>query len=363
MKRLLFVLVVVIGLALGWFIAQRPNASSHAAAKAPGDAPLDSADSALDATPLPAVRAAAHAATVEESSTTQAASDGSETAPNRFVRAQSSAGIELERVEVSQPNGSWREARVIEGRIDSGSFELPCTLRAPGHVATTIEKNARDVVLEPDALFVIHAKDLRVRFPDTKLTNVVGAAENERSLSASFVDKDHWAVAVSVLAPTNASQVDSRTDGTPRVLHFDLKSASGKSIVGDCTLRSGARTTWEADLGAPIEAEPLRVHLKPVAGERISAVKYELATIDSAEKGVVDVTQPWGSAKLPNLRAFQAARSSKVVNDSFGIDNVPIGVELTLSIVVGDNAAYGYARFVHDGSPRTIALQTEPIAR
>ena len=69
-----------------------------------------------------------------------------------WVRVVSSTGLALASVELEVEPRSWQRRDLVDGACALDRVHVPCGVRAPGHVAATVEKPGSDVTLEPDAL-------------------------------------------------------------------------------------------------------------------------------------------------------------------------------------------------------------------
>jgi hypothetical protein len=373
MKRWLAGFVVVVALVVWWSLAHRANAPTVAPVSLePRAAQLDSAHVPLaadaSAEPKTNVRMplASSSGTVPSStgsSTREGASRGSAYSKLEVVTVRSSLGIPITSLEVVSANTKLAYLHAKRNAPNTFSLELPCHVRAPGHIEANIGKSEREVVLEPDAVFVVRARGLRSRFPKASCTDIVGRAL-DRNTSDGFLDEDRWAVAVDI--EREASDVgDPSTSilarAQPSCVHFELGSKIEGTIIGTCFLSHGARITWDAPIGDPVPCAPLVVNVKSDEPEGHFFVSYKLTSIDAKEMHDVQIHEAWGDASLPKEPRVQIDMTDKRIESPFTIASVPLGMRLGLDVSHSRRWASGYSTFVHDGSPRTIEFQDEPV--
>jgi hypothetical protein len=110
------------------------------------------------------------------------------------------------------------------------------------------------------------------------------------------------------------------------------------------------------------------VTVKSSSSPASTVVTCKIASIDSVESRDVEHKMPWGHALLPGphyvaLEHKRAFAKNAVSIGSLSIGRVPLCAEIGVTLSDEKRWARGYARFVHDGTPRTIEIIDEPVVR
>lgn len=315
------------------------SARSTASASSPTSASLDSPDGADEvsrtalATPGPEVPAAAAPASATG------------------LRVRSAEGLALSLVEVEEEPGRWRDVALVDGVCGSATLQLPCRVRAPGHVAGMAASFADEVVLEADALLVLDGETLRECLRSIEFFAQYGPAVLvgfDRVATYGYTSPDRWAVAVSGAGTTESlgfrQQVDlALTDRTHRLIQVEFRATPG------------ARGRWTVPCSASLDSAALDVAIVRPADEPRGELVCELRVVSDRDV-LQELPQSWGRVVLlPGLRFTREGRVPANA-DRWQVTDVPLREDVVLTVMDPESRANGRLFFVHDGKPQRIRL-------
>jgi len=301
----------------------------------------------LPSTGVERIEGAGRTPSLEASTPTMPETSGSR------VRLRSSAGLPLTSAEIEVEPARWKPVEVVDGACETAGA---LRVRAPGHLPSALAD--REVVLEPDALLVLEAPELRgclatvepsaSLIPMSPQLREEWEATSSSFLTSGFVGTDRWAIAVS-------SRRASRFGEGQVYVDFCRKDYRIGWILFRAT--GGARIRWEFPCNLTTEVAPLDVRVARSAEDSAGDVDLHAWRMGSEPQQLVRQEFPWGTvAMMPPKDVFFTAKVGSGESTA-RIEGVPLG--LRYSLTAGDRATRSYGRVVfdHDGTPRTVEMQ------
>lgn len=274
------------------------------------------------------------------------------------LTVRSSIGLEFTFFEWRTPVGDWRRQNLEHGRCATTEMQLPCSVRAPGHVPAKAEKDGDEIVLDPDELLIIEGDDLRSCTSSIRIHDPyreIGQPLFEplaRACVAGFLSPTQWAMAVSHDLIQDAS---SDGEATAVVIWRDQHRA-------DVHLHpiAGVRARWTLPCDnrpacAPLElrvkrlpavSPPGRIALRATPG-RIGALATQWETFEWGNVAKYSLAQMWVDP------AHVESNASEFIYPA-----LPLGEPLLVFARDEVSGAYGRVEFLHDGSSQTIELRS-----
>lgn len=274
------------------------------------------------------------------------------------LTVRSSIGLELAFLEWETPERDWGRIDLEHGHCALGPLALPCRIRAPGHVAALARKDGDEIVLEPDALLVLEAHDLRT------CTNSIrnwdpyqGPSDRprlqmQRACSCGFLSSDAWALAVD-----------------HELIHEALPSpgAEPEAVIlfrdhhrADVQFHpiEGARARWTVPCDDLVPGAPLQLHLERPAEERAGDVVLRMTRPHETDPDARRERFEWGSATIyPHESVCMDDQRLAAKLQDFTFDFVPTATRVSIAGRDEASSAYGRIVFVHDGSARKLVLR------
>jgi hypothetical protein len=354
-KRILAVLIVVVVL-LGVWLSEFAHRSAPATIGSQSVvADSHDRDDEIDA-PIAAVKGAA----VERSSLGARAPEPPTTStvsPDR-VTVRSSIGLELPFAEIEREPKEWTQIAIEQGTCARSALVGASSVRAPGHVAVAVVPDAKEIVLEPDALLVLHADGLRtcVRTidPDDQYTDhSLGENKNmrpelRRGIAWGWLSDTEWALAVSP-----SSLEEAYRGGIELYLHWRDERMLSVQFDG----KPGCRERWEVPCDLRIPGSPLRVHVKRPPGFERGALLIGLSRFKPIGTPGWDQTFDWGRVHGWDDDDFSQRQHIEAGLSDASFPFAPTGVTLSVSALDDSSGAYGRVEFIHDGSDRELVLR------
>jgi hypothetical protein len=281
------------------------------------------------------------------------------TADSATLPVRSSAGFELDGIELEAPAGTWTWFPLEAGGIPRELSSQAQGFRAPGHQRTTLADDAAELVLEPDALLVLTASDLDDRlvgivpFGDPTKTPVdepETSDEIEALYSCGPIGSDRWAIAV------DARAAAERSGGVvPIALWWKSLGAARLELVP----RAGMREVWAVP-ERPSSAERalvVEIRAPAVASSRGIYVTLEQAPEEQGLAALEARELPFG--RLVHVPAIREVHQRPLARGATSVDLglQPVGARAR---VVADAFASGLRAesvFRFDGRARRLDLQ------
>jgi hypothetical protein len=268
----------------------------------------------------------------------------------QMLCVRSSAGIPLAFLEVER-EGTWTRHELVEGCTAALTDGLRLRARAPGHVERTLEPFAGELVLEPDALLLIEAAQLR------SCLDEFGIEESACRIELEFLEARTRAVAAGWVSDTcfGIAVACERLEPLPRQLQVRLVRADRKQTFLTLEPRTGMRERWRMPCDGMRAGVPLEVRVERPAGPR-GPVTVFLHCPKESDPGVELGTFSWGtvggfSSDISEQRTIEA--NEEVARFPFALQgrtHLVVGLDMTTH-------AYGRTEFVHDGTQRMLALR------
>ncbi|HTF88462.1 MAG TPA: hypothetical protein VK843_08635 [Planctomycetota bacterium] len=282
----------------------------------------------------------------------------------RTLGVRSSIGLVLPFIEWWVDEVEWQRVTLIDGHCEIGAMQLPCLVRAPGHVAAMASTAGEELVLEPDALLQLESADLRTcanwirpsdRYSASDPYNnqawdeTLMRPDYRRAIAWGWVADNRWALAVSTdllgeATHNEAVQAVVRwRDGRRADLYFAAKP--------------GSRNSWNVVCENTAATADLEVHVvRPDIGEA-GPVSLQLWRIVESTSNARTDTKEWGSVVFYSPETYWQSLVARAGAESALFDSVPLGTRLSLGARDEETCARGRLVFVHDGTARTIELR------
>jgi len=296
----------------------------------------------------------ARAPVAEAAAPAIAAEAAAERGTPRFL---SSTGLNLRFVDWRAARGDWQRVELAEGGRPVQAPKAPCEVRAPGHLAAILAERSAQLVLEPDALLVLSAPELRectrsIDVDDPFLSDsMLGTPEDNRRREVctyGFLSESEWAVALSAEAVLRVMNQEE--------LRIVLRWADERraDVLFDAV--PGARGRWDVPCDAFVPGAPLNVAIERLPRERRGEVQVFVARLDSGPADASRQFYDWGEVLYYPADPFDEQRGLDPDRDELDFGFVPTGVPLALVAQDPVSKAYGRLLFEHDGSPRRLTL-------
>ena len=268
----------------------------------------------------------------------------------QMLCVRSSAGIPLAFLEVER-EGTWTRHELVEGCAAALTDGLRLRARAPGHVERTLEPFAGELVLEPDALLLIEAAQLR------SCLDEFGIEESACRIELEFLEARTRAVAAGWVSDTcfGIAVACERLEPLPRQLQVRLVRADRKQTFLTLEPRTGMRERWRMPCDGMRAGVPLELRVERPAGLR-GPVTFLLHSPKESDPSLELSTHSWGtvggfSSELAEQRTIEATED--VLRFPFALQ----GRRHSAVALDQTTHAYGGIDFVHDGTPRVLVLR------
>ncbi len=352
MKRVLAVLIVAVVLLGVWLsgIGRRSTlrevgSPSVVAGNGDGHDAVDGPIAAVNG--AAAERSSLAAAVSSPTSPTAASSD--------LITVRSSIGLELPFAEFENDAGEWTQVALEAGTCARSAIAGATNARAPGHVAVAVVPDAKEIVLEPDALLVIEADALRdcARTIEPKDSFYGGElpkplpTELRACMAWGWLSDREWAITFSPL------RLGTSQEGACEV---HIRWSDGRRTMLTFKGKPGCRERWLAQCEQRVPGSPLHVHIDRPVGQPVGRLFIGLDRVKPGEPSGDSEVLSWGYVFRPDDDEFHELRQLEPGSSDFEFDFAPTGVRLNLTARDETSGAYGRLLFVHDGSPRTLAL-------
>jgi hypothetical protein len=276
----------------------------------------------------------------------------------RSVRVASSTGLALAFVELEVEPRTWQRRDLADGWCALDQVRVPCGVRAPGHVAATIEKLGAIVTLEPDALLELDGEHLKECVPTIGLyrdwikgSNADEVAGEIAAMSTfGFVDEQRWLVAV------DADRI-GRWFPDDKEVEIDLAWRDHRMGVIEFVATHGVRGRWDVPCQDVAETAPLDVTFVRPADATAGEIEAMITTAATIVEQPAIVEQDWGRVQLnPRSLTHVEARVPRDTSQAHW-DGIPLGRQLFLRARDLASGAFGCMTFTHDGTARTLTLR------
>lgn len=276
-----------------------------------------------------------------------------------LFEVRSSSGIPLLAIERETDAGAWQRIELDRGHCTRASLELPRRIRAAGHLAQAVAAGEERAMLEPDALLVLEASDLKHctssigPFDDYVEAHEDVAAMRPELLSTmawGWVSGERWAIAVS----STPAPLECPLDQRGAVV---LRWRDGRRADVRLEVKAGARGTWSVPCAQRFAAAPLDAHIERCAGEVGGSLRLAIGRVLESESPGHEEVQPWGRVVFYGDGVYWLDRTLPRGGSDLHLDSVPTGTRLVLVGMDEATHCYGRLSFVHNGEPLTLALR------
>ena len=260
------------------------------------------------------------------------------------LEISSSAGFELDEIEVSTPTGYWESVPLDErGRARVHGRELPFELRAVAHanaLATTADEL---VVLEPDALLTLEDPGGLLRATAPRKWS-----EPELLVRDRVLQRHDGARALLAIAEDLTDSGDE--------LDFEWPLADGGLLELELVPSAGLRARSETPLLPEHRAEgDLVVEALRADESPCGPISARIEAVERPEKrNLVDAR----GARCGELRWLELEGSRLEVGSGprATFAGLPLGVTFVLTVLEPGTGATAQVRVLHDGTPITVTL-------
>lgn len=271
------------------------------------------------------------------------------------VRVRSSAGIPLAFVEIERA-GNWVRQALVDGRLEEPTGELPLQVRAPGHLARSIDPNPLkidqlELVLEPDALFLIEGEQLRscleaLRIEEESCRRLEDWHEaRERAIACGWVSDTTFGLALAC----------DRLEPLPPEPQAELVRADRQRSYLILLPRLGMRERWQMPCDDIRAGSALEIRVERPSGIR-GPVTVRLDCRAESTAGLQQRTYAWGS-----VGGFASDLSEEcTIPADEELARFPFALRGRLHAAAAidqSSHAYGGIEFVHDGGSRVVVLK------
>jgi hypothetical protein len=344
MKMLLFTLALVLALCAAWLaFPSRPN--GRAAPLSPG---IDSTKS-RDGSGAKLVALDPHRNHGTGSKDANAARD--------LVFIRSREGFTLYSIELALPDGTWQPVELEDSAVPRATLAGAASLRAPGHRPHVVDREAREITLDVDALLIVESDALDACIDPIDMWQApteVHEGPGTWMCCAQRLDSRRLGLAVTcdgITLPGGAAQAHlwpTWKAGHVGSISFDARPGMREHLDMPCppvVARAPLVVTVEAADHVPLQ--------RPLV--TIAEVQARASEKDESSKTVVQ-TFAWGSMQMTAPDAYSESLAALAEPREVTFDDAPTGIPLVLTVFDRDTKAWSVATFVHDGTPRRVVL-------
>jgi hypothetical protein len=272
------------------------------------------------------------------------------------ITVRSSIGLELPFAEFEHHVGEWTQAALVQGTCSRSVLVGVTHASAPGHAAVAVTPDAKEIVLEPDALLVIEADSLRAcarviepldQFTDHSSGQVLLRPGLRRAVAWGWLSDEQWAIA---LAPGLLEE------GYDQACELEIHWRDERTTHATFRGLPGCREHWTVDCEQRVSGLPLEVRIERPVGLAAGPVSLALDRATSGSLVGKSSKFSWGEVHEWADDEFHELRSIEPASRGIVLGFVPSGARMNLSARDESSGAYGRLAFVHDGSPRVIEL-------
>jgi hypothetical protein len=351
MRGAFWAVACVLLASIAWFVMR-----SSARTGAPAAARTETATAAEARTEVALAGESAPAGSRSEPPPPAAAAPSTSAPTSARLCVRSAVALPLAFAELELADAKWQALELDHGCCKwPDEIALPRRIRAPGHAPALVSTQSGEIVLEPDALLVLAAPELRtctsvIRVHDPFSKELEKPrADLDRACVSGFRSDNEWLVAVSHDLITAALM---KPDLVVALLWRDHRRADVHFDVV-----AGARARWDVPCNDIAPTAPLRVRIERTADQRAGEVTLKLVQAEAASREMHEarfdegrvVFYPRDSAWIDPMRI--AAGSSELE-----LASLPTGMRFVLAARDMATSAYGRIEFVHDGSARIVKL-------
>jgi hypothetical protein len=352
-KRFLATFIALLVVALLWFVL-------HGGASVGTNTARDTMRDAPARQPEQLSADATHDADIDRTRTLAAADAARDSqARPSLLEVVSSTHLPLAFVELEIEPRYWQRRALVDGHCDLSHDRVPCGIRAPGHVASIVQRAEGVVVLEPDALLELDGEHLQECMPTivpygswVRGSNDAAretAKEVDAICTSGFVDARRWLLTIDV----------------DRIGRWFPDSKDVEIVLGWRDRRAGyiqfaashgARARWDVPCENVADTQPLDVTFVRTADASAGAIDAILVSVADNLAAPEHVDLPWGRVQLNS--PLQTYVRTRVAPDSsrLHLDGIALGRKYLLTARDLGSGAFGCFAIEHDGSARTLVL-------